>query len=111
MSTTTPRPADALPAGLSDAVLEVQVDQDLCTGDGLCVTYAPEIFEFDIDGLAYVKDASGDLLQAPGARVVVPEHLRLDVLNSAEGCPGECIHVARRDTDDWVGGPRTQPSG
>jgi ferredoxin len=98
-----------LPAAVADAVLEVFVDQDLCTGDGLCVTYAPEIFEFDIDGLAYVKDATGTLLPEPGARIVVPEHLRLDVLNSAEGCPGECIHVARQDTGEWVGGPRSLP--
>ena len=39
--------------------LHVWVDQDLCTGDGLCVQYAPEVFEFDIDGLAYVKDRFG----------------------------------------------------
>ena len=37
--------------------LEVWIDQELCTGDGLCVQYAPEVFEFDVDGLAYVKDA------------------------------------------------------
>jgi ferredoxin len=107
--TTTPRPAETLPASVAGAVLEVEVDQDLCTGDGLCVTYAPEIFEFDIDGLAYVKDAAGNLQQERGARIVVPEHLRLDVLNSAEGCPGECIHVARQGTDEWVGGPRSVP--
>jgi ferredoxin len=91
---------------LGDAVLEVQVDQELCTGDGLCVTYAPEIFEFDIDGLAYVKDGAGNLQQESSARVLVPENLRLDVLNSAEGCPGDCIHVARQGTDEWIGGPR-----
>jgi ferredoxin len=32
--------------------LRVWIDQDLCTGDGLCVQYAPEVFELDIDGLA-----------------------------------------------------------
>ena len=42
--------------------LQVWIDQDLCTGDGLCVQYAPEVFEFDVDGLAYVKDGAGDLL-------------------------------------------------
>ena len=73
--------------------LRVWVDQQLCTGDGLCVQYAPEVFEFDIDGLAYVKDADGELRTAPSDRVDVPEHLRLDVLDSAKECPGECIHV------------------
>lgn len=86
--------------------LEVEVDQELCTGDGLCVTYAPEVFEFDIDGLAYVKDTGGELKLAAGSRIAVPAHVALEVLNSAAGCPGECIHVARAGTDEWVGGPR-----
>ena len=57
------------------APLKVWIDQDLCTGDGLCVQYAPEVFEMDLDGLAYVKD----------------------VIESAEGCPGDCIFVERPD--------------
>lgn len=76
--------------------LRVWIDQELCTGDGLCVQYAPEVFEFDVDGLAYVKDAAGELLASPGARVDVPDNLRLDVIASAKECPGECIHVLRR---------------
>ncbi len=85
--------------------LHVWIEQDLCTGDGLCVQYAPEVFEFDIDGLAYVKDGSGALLAAPGARVDVPENLRLDVISSAEECPGDCIHVVRATDDVEVAGP------
>jgi ferredoxin len=73
--------------------LRVRVDQDLCTGDGLCVQYAPEVFEFDVDGLAYVKDASGELLLAAGAVVEVPEGLAAAVIDSAIECPGDCIHV------------------
>src|ERR1700733_5970737 len=49
------------------------IEQGACAGDGLCVQYAPEVFEFDIDGLAYVKDADGDLKQPAGARVAVPD--------------------------------------
>ncbi|MFS8520684.1 MAG: ferredoxin [Micromonosporaceae bacterium] len=73
--------------------LQVSIDQRLCTGDGLCVQYAPEIFEFDVDGLAYVKDRDGQLLTAPGARTDVPPHLRLEVLDAARDCPASCIHV------------------
>lgn len=69
------------------------VDQERCTGDGLCVEYAPEIFEFDIDGLAYVKDADGELLSASGARTDVPQRLRLPVVDAVKECPGECIHL------------------
>ncbi len=85
--------------------LQVWVDQDLCTGDGLCVQYAPEVFEFDVDGLAYVKGPDGELVQAPGGRVDVPEHLRLEVIDSAKECPGECIHVVRGGDGVEVAGP------
>lgn len=85
--------------------LGVWVDQDLCTGDGLCVQYAPEVFEFDIDGLAYVKDSAGQLLLAAGSRVDVPEHLRLEVIDAARECPGECIHVVRKRDGAEVAGP------
>ena len=85
--------------------LRVWVDQDLCTGDGLCVQYAPEVFEFDIDGLAYVKDPAGELLQSPGARTAVPGRLRLEVIDAANQCPGDCIHVLRAADDVEVAGP------
>jgi ferredoxin len=85
--------------------LHVWIEQDLCTGDGLCVQYAPEVFEFDIDGLAYVKDGSGELLATPGAHAAVPDQLRLDVISSAKECPGDCIHVVRVADDVEVAGP------
>ena len=85
--------------------LRVWIDQDLCTGDGLCVQYAPEVFEFDVDGLAYVKGEDGELLAVPGARVDVPEKLRLDVINSAKECPGDCIHVVRAADEVEIAGP------
>ena len=85
--------------------LRVWVDQDLCTGDGLCVQYARDIFEFDIDGLAYVKDSSGELLTSPGARADVPARLRLDVIDAAKDCPGECIHVVRASDGAEIAGP------
>ena len=43
----------------------VWIDQDLCTGDGICVQEARNVFELDIDGLAYVKNADDELLTAP----------------------------------------------
>jgi ferredoxin len=92
-------------AGGSAAELTVWIDQDLCTGDGLCVQYAPEVFEFDVDGLAYVKDEAGQLKQAAGARVPVPAGLRLDVIDSAKDCPGNCIHVLRASDSVPVAGP------
>ena len=89
---------------MSDA-LRVWIEQDLCTGDGLCVQYAPEVFEFDVDGLAYVKEGDGELLAAPRATAGVPDSLRLDVISSAKECPGDCIHVVRASDGVEVAGP------
>ncbi|GAA2525598.1 ferredoxin [Pilimelia columellifera] len=95
---------------MSESHLQVSVDQDLCTGDGLCVQYAPDIFEFDIDGLAYVKDETGELLTSGGSAVGVPERLRLDVIDAARDCPGECIHVRRSADGVAVAGPEAPPT-
>jgi ferredoxin len=84
--------------------LRVRVDQDLCTGDGLCVQYAGDVFEFDVDGLAYVKGADGELRLEPGATVEVPAELAAAVIDSAIECPGECIHVTDQ-TGKAVAGP------
>ena len=92
-----PTELPALHASVHRDDLQVWVDQDLCTGDGLCVQYAPEVFEFDVDGLAYVKDGSGELQLAKDVQVSVPSHLRLEVLDAAKECPGECIHLRRPD--------------
>jgi ferredoxin len=86
--------------------LRVWIDQELCTGDGLCVQYAPEVFEFDVDGLAYVKDGAGELLAEPGSRADVPQRFQLDVISSAKECPGECIHVVRSGDGTEVAGPQ-----
>lgn len=94
------------PAGAE--ALEVWIDQDLCTGDGICAQYAPEVFELDIDGLAYVKGADDVLLQAKGAVTPVPLPLLTDVVDSVTECPGECIHVRRVSDGAEVYGPDTE---
>ena len=38
--------------------MKVWIDQDLCTGDGLCEEIAPDVFALLDDGLAYVKEGS-----------------------------------------------------
>ncbi|MEU6737552.1 ferredoxin [Streptomyces physcomitrii] len=88
--------------------LEVWIDQDLCTGDGICAQYAPEVFELDIDGLAYVKDGEDELLQDPGATTRIPLEILNDVVESAKECPGECIHVRRSADRVEVYGPNAE---
>ena len=38
--------------------MKVWIDQDLCTGDGLCEEIAPAVFTLLDDGLAYVKEGA-----------------------------------------------------
>jgi ferredoxin len=86
--------------------LEVWIDQDLCTGDGICAQYAPEVFELDIDGLAYVKaEGEEDLRTEEGATAPVPVAILQDVVASAKECPGDCIHVRRTGDRVEVYGP------
>jgi ferredoxin len=85
--------------------LEVWIDQELCTGDGICAQYAPEVFELDIDGLAYVKGEDDELRQQPGQAAPVPLPLLRDVTESVKDCPGDCIHVRRVSDGVEVYGP------
>lgn len=89
---------------MEKGTLHVRVDQDMCTGDGLCCQLAPDVFELDVDGLAYVKDGAGELLAEPGATTAVPLALVLDVTQSARDCPGDCIYVTAPD-GSLVAGP------
>ncbi|WP_194896630.1 ferredoxin [Catenulispora pinisilvae] len=89
--------------------LEVWIDHDLCTGDGICAQYAPDVFELDIDGVAYVKDGpDAELRTGAEARVPVPADLVLAVFDSAKECPGDCIHVRRAADGVTVAGPNAE---
>lgn len=46
--------------------MKVWIDQDLCTGDGLCEEIAPDVFTLLDDGLAYVKEGSKIFATAKG---------------------------------------------
>lgn len=77
--------------------MKVWIDQDLCTGDGLCEEICPPVFTLLDDGLAYVKDG-GSVLNSPGGSdqmALVPQDLEDAVVEASEECPGECIFVER----------------
>ena len=75
--------------------MKVWIDQDLCTGDGLCEEIAPEVFTLLDDGLAYVKEGDEVKSNPGGAEGVaqVPTDLEASVTEAAEECPGECIFI------------------
>ncbi len=81
------------------AIMKVWIDQDLCTGDGLCEEIAPDVFTLLDDGLAYVREkdkifatAKGNAQGAEGMAVFADSQLD-GVIESAEECPGECIFI------------------
>jgi ferredoxin len=79
----------------SVTAVRVWIDQDLCTGDGLCVDHTPDVFVQLEDGIAYVAEV-GDPLNDPGGSgslAWVPGRLHHQVIAAAEDCPGECIFI------------------
>ncbi len=75
--------------------MKVWIDQDLCTGDGLCEEICPPVFTLLDDGLAYVKEGQ-EVFNNPGGATQmapVPEDLEDAVTEASEECPGECIFV------------------
>ncbi len=46
--------------------MKVWIDQDLCTGDGLCEEIAPDVFTLLDDGLAYVVESGKIFAAAKG---------------------------------------------
>ncbi len=75
--------------------MKVWIDQDLCTGDGICEEIAPAVFTLLDDGLAYVKDADKVYSDPGGAEglAVIPDNQLEATIESAEECPGECIFI------------------
>ena len=75
--------------------MRVWIDQDLCTGDGLCVDHCPDVFVQLEDGIAYVAER-GVALNNPGSSGSLAKVAARDstsVVKAAEVCPGECIFI------------------
>jgi len=84
--------------------MKVWIDQDLCTGDGICTEICPPLFDMHDDGLAYVKEADWKDLYVGSddgtptyamsdGLAMVPEELASDAIEAADECPGECIFL------------------
>ncbi|WP_141432740.1 ferredoxin [Bacillus sp. 03113] len=64
------------------------VDKDTCIACGACGAAAPEIFDYDDEGLAEV------ILDNNMGTAKVEEDLYDDLFDAQEGCPTESIKVA-----------------
>ena len=95
-------PVSEAPRSLHQAELRVWIDQDLCTGDGICTDHAPEVFTILEDGIAYCREGS-KLFNDPGGAAelaLVPHSAEVDVIDAAAECPGECIFIEFEELSD-----------
>lgn len=61
--------------------VEIVINRELCMGSGNCSFWAPDVFDLDDEGVAFVVDADG----APQDKVVL----------AAQGCPTQAISVTK----------------
>jgi len=71
--------------------MRVWIDQDCCTGAGLCIDHCPELFVVLEDGIGYVRDGP-DVISGT-ASVLVPRRYEQAAIDAVERCPGECIYL------------------
>ncbi|MDT8859710.1 ferredoxin [Alkalihalobacillus sp. MEB130] len=64
------------------------VDKETCIACGACGATAPDIYDYDDEGIAFV------LLDDNEGIKEVPEDLLEDMVDAHEGCPTESIIVA-----------------
>ncbi|HET6871653.1 MAG TPA: ferredoxin [Sporolactobacillaceae bacterium] len=69
------------------------VDQATCIACGACGASAPEIFDYDEEGLAF------SLLDENTGEQEVPEELLDDMMDAYEGCPSDSIRLADEPFD------------
>lgn len=72
------------------------VDKETCIACGACGAAAPDIYDYDDEGLAFV------VLDNNQGTVAVEGELEDDLMDAFEGCPTESIKVADKQ---FVGDP------
>jgi ferredoxin len=69
------------------------VDKDTCIACGACGAAAPDIYDYDDEGIAFVT------LDDNQGTVEVPDVLEDDMIDAFEGCPTDSIKVADESFD------------
>ena len=84
--------------------MQVWIDQDCCTGAGLCVDHCPDLFVVLEDGIGYVHDGGLVVTDEAHTALHVPRRYEHAAIDAVERCPGECIYLepdgAEPDTVD-----------
>ena len=73
--------------------MRVWIDQDCCTGAGLCVDHCPDLFVVLDDGIGYVHEGEQVITDPAHPSVTVPHRFEQAAIDAVERCPGECIFV------------------
>jgi ferredoxin len=73
--------------------VRVWIDQDCCTGAGLCVDHCPDLFIVLDDGIGYVRDGASVITDPHHPSVAVPARHERAAIDAVERCPGECIYL------------------
>ncbi|WP_456278498.1 4Fe-4S domain-containing protein [Bacillus sp. AK128] len=69
------------------------VDKETCIACGACGAAAPDIYDYDDDGIAFVT------LDDNAGIVEIPEVLEEDMMDAFEGCPTDSIKIADEPFD------------
>lgn len=64
------------------------VDKDTCIACGACGAAAPDIYDYDDEGLAF------NLMDDNTGTIEIPDELYEDMMDAFEGCPTDSIKVA-----------------
>ena len=75
--------------------MKVWIDQDLCTGDGLCEEIAPPCSPSSTTAWPTSSRATRCSASPAGAEGLadIPDGMLDAVVEAAEECPGECIFI------------------
>ncbi|WP_033828519.1 ferredoxin [Bacillus andreraoultii] len=69
------------------------VDKETCIACGACGASAPDIYDYDDEGIAFV------ILDDNTGTSEVPEILEDDMMDAFEGCPSDSIRVSDKPFD------------
>jgi len=87
--------------------MKVWIDQDLCTGDGLCEEICPSVFTLLDDGLAYVKQ-DGTPQAEPRVWPTWPPNSKMQSPRPPKSAPASAsLSRTSRSTNDGPGAALT----
>ncbi|MFS0602113.1 ferredoxin [Peribacillus frigoritolerans] len=69
------------------------VDKETCIACGACGASAPDIYDYDEEGIAFV------ILDNNVGEAIIPDELEEDMIDASEGCPTDSIKVAQTSFD------------